>query len=186
MFRFLKPKPPPPPAFRHPLSSIDRFLSLTLALAAQEQATAIIIGMPRELPPSIGQENHAEFLRDLTKSHPRHPIPSDLKSSQGWRTVPLWLRIREELYPTHALTIAAHLTFLAIIQDRLVSIDDSERHPSSNRFIEYDSENPLERRFAQVDLWFDEDNTIRIEIARYLTCPSTVHVITEPELVCRR
>lgn len=160
-------------------------------LRQQERATAIVIGMPRNLPPSVGAA-HANAFREYltidnsptlaaeeTDAQRAKAISSILKSAAKWLSVPLWLRIDGELQvmPLRNVPIEFHFPLLALIQQRLLSLDASDEHPKPMRFIEYDSDVPSQRAFAEVELWLNEDNTTRIEILRHLLLPSSVRAV---------
>ena len=189
MLQVFKKRPDPLAACREAPSPLDRLLSLWLAFARAEGATAIVIGMPRDLPACVGAEDEAAFRRHLAAEQPAS-VPNAnsaadradrastrLKSPLGWQTVPVWVRIKGDLYFLSGLPIRAHLAFLSLVEKRLVSLNASEEHPKPIRHIEYDSDDPLQRWFAEVDLLLDGDNTIRIEIVKHLSLPPSVRAV---------
>ena len=189
MLQLFKKRPDPLAAYRQAPSPLDRLLSLWLAFARAEGATAFVIGMPRDLPACVGAEDEAAFRRHLSAERPAAAPADDsaadrafcastqLKSPLGWQTVPVWVRINGDLYFHNGLPITAHLAFLSMIEKRLVSLDASEEHPKPIRYIEYDSDDPSQRRFAEVELLLDGDNTIRIEIVKHLCLPQSARAV---------
>jgi hypothetical protein len=179
------------PAHANPSSPLDRLISLWFSSAHAEHATAIVIGMPRDLPPSVGPE-HADAFREYltvddrpivaaeeTDAQRALTMSSRLKSTAKWLSVPVWMRIDGELQvmPMRNIPIGVHFALLCLLQDRLLSLDASEEHPKPMRFIEYDSDVASERCFAEVELWLDEDNTTRIEILKQLRLPRSVRAV---------
>jgi hypothetical protein len=73
--------------------------------------------------------------------------------------------------------IELHLALLSLIQERLLSLDASEEAPKPMRYIEYDSDDPTHRCFAEVELLLLEDNTVRVEISRHLREPASVRAV---------
>jgi len=179
------------PAHANPLSPLDRLISLWFSCAHEECATAIIIGMPCDLPPSVAPEHAREFHEYLTvddspitaaeetDAQRALAMSSNLKSAAKWLSVPVWLRIggKLQVMPLRNVPIEFHFPLLSLIQQRLLSLDASEEHPKPTRLIEYDSDVASERAFAEVELWLDEDNTTRIEILRQLRLPSSVRAV---------
>jgi hypothetical protein len=177
------------PAHANPLSPLDRLISIWLSCAHSERATAIVIGMPRDLPSSVGAEHADAFREELTvddgpmiaaeetDAQRALAMSSNLKSAAKWRSVPVWMRIDGELNAMRSIPIEFHFALLSLIQERLLSLDASEEHPKPMRFIEYDSDVSSERFFAEVELWLDEDNTTRIEILRHLRLPGSVRAV---------
>jgi hypothetical protein len=189
MLRLLKRTTPTPTGHANALSPLDRMISLWLAYAKVENGTAIVIGMPRQLPASVGEQNEAEFRAQLT-SECDLPIPtandeasralkesSRLRSAAGWRSVPIWMEHAGQLYPMQGPPIELHLALLSLIQERLLSLNASEDAPKPMRYIEYDSDDPTHRCFAEVDLLLLDDNTVRVEILRHLREPASVRAV---------
>jgi hypothetical protein len=172
----------------HP-SPLDRLISLWLSHACSEGASAIVIGMPRDLPSSVGTDYADAFREELThddcpivsteetEAHRALAMSSRLKSAAAWSTVPVWVRTDGRLYAVQGVPIEFHFALLSKMQDRLLSLDPSEENPRPMRFIEYDSDIASERAFAEVELWLDEDNTTRVEILRHLRLPSSVRAV---------
>lgn len=171
------------------LSPLDRMISLWLALAKAESATAIVIGMPRQIPASIGRQNEAAFRDQLTREHDL-PTPSSddqssraieessrLRSVAGWRSVPVWMEHAGQLYPMPGPPIELQLALLCRVQERLLSLGASEGAPKPMRYIEYDSDDSMHRCFAEVELLLLEDNTVRIEIVRHRREPASVRAV---------
>ena len=186
MLRLFKRRMPTVANHANASSPLDRMISLWLAYAREESVTAIVIGMPRHIPASIGEQNEAEFRQQLMSDRDP-PIPitdneatralmksSRLKSVAGWRSVPVWMERAGQLYPWHGPPIEVHLGLLSMLQERLVSLDASEDSPKPMRYIEYDSDDSVHRCFAEVELLLLEDNTIRIEIVRHVREPVSV------------
>ena len=182
---FRRLSPPAPPA----LSPLDRTLSLWLAIAHVQRASAIVIGMPRDLPRDLEADATAAFREGPWSDPLRTPQgPSDargipwkssrLRSTVGWQTVPVWMKIDGRLHPHYGVPIGMHLHFLSVLQEHLVSLGTSEEDRKAVRYIEYSEpappRGPAERRFAEVELWLDEDNTVRIEILGHRHEPASV------------
>jgi hypothetical protein len=161
-------------------------ISLWLAYAKAENASAIVIGMPRLIPPSVAGQNELAFKQQLLEGRdPPVPTPdceanqalilgSRLRSVAGWRSVPIWMEHAGQLYPYHGPPIDLYLALLSLIQQRLVSLDASADSPKGTHVIEYDSDEATHRCFAEVELLLLEDNTLRIEVLRHLRRPASV------------
>ena len=88
------------------------------------------------------------------------------------------MRINGVLYPSVSIPIEIHFAFLSLIQERLLSLDASEEDPKPMRFIEYDSPGDTSQRcFAEVEIWLDEDNTVRIEIVEFHRRPASTRAV---------
>jgi hypothetical protein len=168
---------------------LDRMISSWLAYTKAENATAIVIGMPHQIPASVGEHGEVKFKRHLAEVRDLPvPIPDDeptqalmassrLKSVAGWRSVPIWIEHAGQLYPMHGPPIELHLALLSMIQERLVSLNASMDTPKPMRYVEYDSDDPTHRCFAEVELLLGEDNTVRIEVVRHLREPVSVRAV---------
>jgi hypothetical protein len=190
MLGLLKRRREVPSNYMDALSPLSGLISSWLACARAQNATAIVIGMPRQVPASVGDKDCVEFRQQLMSGPPlpdadavngkaTHALmeSSRLKSVVGWRSVPVWMEHAGQLYPTPGPPIDLHLALLSSIQERLVSLNASEDSPKPMRHIEYDSIDPAYRCFAEVELNLLEDNTVRIEIVQYLRMPRSVRAV---------
>ena len=158
---------------------LDRLISLWLALAYAEGATAIVIGISGGRPGPLGGEHEADAVLPPAADRMSRALAasSRLKSAAGWQFVPVWVRIGGELQPMMGPPPEALFPLLSLIQQRLLSLDASADDPKPMRFVEYDSDDPSERRFAEIELFLDADNTIRIEVLRHLRLPVSVRAV---------
>lgn len=185
MFRWLKREyRSSAPRHLDPLLPMDRLLSLMFVEARETRATAIVFGMPRELPRYARE--HPEALREileydinklvdqLTDSVGKSPVSyanSKLRGAAGWKNIPTWLRIDGELRPTNGPPLSMCPWFLTTLDDRLVTSKGTVDSTQPERFVEFDSDDAALRRLAEIEWWIDEDNTYRIEIVRWIELP---------------
>ena len=159
---------------------IDGLLTSYIALAWGTGANALIIGMPLGLSQEQKEEAQRIALQHLAEIEVTTQIIPDstrLRSSSGW--VSIWLQIGNEYFPYGGFHVSQLISFLHILEGRLVSLDGSEAEPKPVRYIEYTvftrPEDPQVRRFAEIEQWLDENNTFRIEILGHRTEPMTVY-----------
>jgi hypothetical protein len=187
MLRLLKRIDPARATHANAGSPLDRLISLWLVYAKEENATAIVIGMPREIPASVSGENEAEFRRLLAEDGDLEARASNdealmassrLRSVAGWPSVPVWMERDGRLYPAgQGPPIEFHLALLSMIQERLVSLGASEDAPKPMRYIEYDSDDAAHRCFAEVELLWGKDNTLRIAVLGHVREPASVRAV---------
>jgi hypothetical protein len=169
------------------LSPLHQALSTCLDLARELGATALVVGMPRGLPEELQAEaRHGlcedplpmRLLDEDQMDSPRHraaAASTRLRSSVGRQSTPLCFRIGDTYVPAWGFPVEMLIGFLWSVQERLVSLNASEEAPKPARHIEYTSVAPTDgRHFAEVELWLDEDNTVRIEIFGHQVEPATV------------
>lgn len=167
---------------------IDGLLTSYIALAWATGANALILGMPLGLSQEQKEEAQRIALQEIAEIEATTqnfieattqtiPASTRLRSSSGW--VSIWLQVGNDYFLKGGCHVSQLISFLHILQDRLVSLDASAAEPKPVRYIEYTvftrPEDPQVRRFAEIELWMDENNTFRIEILGHRTEPMTVY-----------
>jgi hypothetical protein len=172
------------------VTPLDRLLSMMLASAHHANATAMILGMPRGARLADWEKCVAEFEAaivpamtaamaagppfDQNEATRASDASTSVKSAAGWQTIPVWLKIDGQLHPTPGPPMKMFLPLLALIENRLVSLNATADSPQPVRYIEHYSETAGERRFTEVELSLGDDNTFQIELLKCVKMPLSV------------
>jgi len=150
---------------------IRKFVKVILTCAIEENASAIVFGIPHDIPWDIDaqlkeeQERLAEAEAELNDGSDYDPSPWPLPRSgflsypNGLTDLPIGFVVNGERRPQMPISLVLYGSMLAMIADLLTSIDDD----SSYSFIEITS-TTANRRFVKVLQTMGRDNTVTLEI----------------------
>ena len=89
-------------------------------------------------------------------------------------------RINGVFYDHLYVPLNLYAAFLEELQHLLVALNGSKENPQPKRYIEVFAEGPT-RRFAEVEMVVEPDNTVRIYILNVRTEPASVIASTDYE-----
>jgi hypothetical protein len=93
-------------------------------------------------------------------------------------SVPCIYRQGSEFIPVVGVPVHCFIALFVAIDERLVCLNSSEKNPQPKKYIEFwgTSQDWNERHFAEVELWLDSNNSLRIEIKGFRVEPKSVRV----------
>jgi hypothetical protein len=156
-------------------SPAGRFVSLTLAGAVKEHATRITYGLPPGI--ALSDEDKARIRADYDQMQKEMWSAMELNVSNSgtpaWfrrrddlPVIPCWReinaqRIRDDVVPTWCYAYVPQILF-----DSLVALGGNEPpEGGTEEWIEYsDFCSDDTRQFVRVRLWFEENNSITVEL----------------------
>lgn len=154
---------------------IRRLIKILLERAIEENASAIVFGIPgdaewdldaqlREEREGVAEAEAWLNERDGVSNDDPSPWPPPrngfLSYPNGLTSLPIWFVVSGEHRPQMPISLALYGATLAMIADLLVSIDDED----SYSFIEITSTTAANRRFVKVLQTMGRDNTVALEI----------------------
>jgi hypothetical protein len=160
---------------------LDSLLSSLLELWVEANAEAIGIGFrngDRQIPEVVESEDRTRISGTISDDAVRNAgLESDpamieafrrsskIRNPGGRIQVPMWLKINGEVHPYNGLPLACLGFFMELAEERLVSIGGTKESPQPLRYIEIKrDETNGDRRFIEVELLLDDDNTFWIKL----------------------
>jgi hypothetical protein len=171
-------------------SIFHRMLTIWLSCAVRAEATAIVIGLPDDGPVTLEEELREQAKYSGADDEPGswRPDPqyrlaarrsSRVISRAGLNYVPAFVKVKDIYYRHIGFPTSGLISFLTVVQERLVSLNASSDSPQPLCYIEYAHHSePTDsvRRFVEVALIWGEDQTFWIYLLNNRVEPATVHV----------
>jgi hypothetical protein len=175
---------------RFKISPGHMLLSTHLHGAKVFETDALIFGLPDDLPKDVREEALSKCLPDDTYSKidfsswmtPALKAASDasvrIKSSAGLGAIPCIRRYGAEFHSVVGVPVNCFIDLFVAISERLVCLNSTLQNPQPIKYIEFwgHDQDPNEQHFAEVELWLDSGNSLRIEIKGFRVEPKSVRV----------
>jgi hypothetical protein len=106
-----------------------------------------------------------------------------LRRRDGSREMVTRWRINGVFYDQMYLPLNLYTAFLDELQRKLVALNGSKENPQPKRYVELFTDGP-ERRFAEIEMVVEPDNTVRIHILNVRSEPASVIASSDFEGSC--
>jgi hypothetical protein len=179
-------------ANRFKVSGAHMILSTHLHSAKVLGFDALIFGVPDDLPDDVRKVALSKCLPDDTYSIPDIDTSSfstpefqaacdasvQIKSSVGLASVPCICRQGSEFISVVGVPVHCFIALFVAVSERLVCLNSSPTNPQPIKYIEFwwHDQDPDERHFAEVELWLDSGNSLRIEIKSFRVEPASIRM----------
>jgi hypothetical protein len=154
---------------------VGKFITLALAIAVKEHATKITYGPPPGIV--LSDEDKAKIRADYDQMEREIWTAAELESfdeytsvqfqrRDGMPVIPCWHEVDGRWTRDDSMPAWCHAYVPQILSDRLVSLDGKwPQEGGSTEWIEYtDFQSDEVRQFVRVKLWFEENNSVTVDL----------------------